>query len=313
MPLPVTFATLPATSPQPLSLFDQQFAALALCTIIPCTVTGANTLTMAPLSGTPTPVYNDLAAFSGIAASTNTGAVTAAVGGLAALPVYLDTSSGPVALSGGEIAADNAIFLMYDATLNSGGGGFHLRTTAVATLPSIGTLDILANITGGSAAPIGNTLTAILDAILGTTVGSIIARGASVWGANTETSWNPAIAFGGASTGVAYTTQLGQYLSIGRLTIGFFDVVLSSKGSASGAATISIPVTAGASRPGSVVISYYNALASGDTGMIFANVSAAAAVATLYQSGGTGTVTALTNSDFTNTSALTGFFFVFTG
>lgn len=127
MPLPVTFATLAASPPnQPLSLFDTQFAALAVCTIIPCQVTGTNALTLTPLINTPTPVYMELSAFSTIAAETNTGAVAALVGGLASLPVYKDTVSGPAALTGGEITIGNVVVLYYDALLNSGNGGFHL-------------------------------------------------------------------------------------------------------------------------------------------------------------------------------------------
>jgi hypothetical protein len=60
--------------------------------------------------------------------------------------------AGPVALSGGEIVATNAIFLTYDAALNSGGGGFHLRSTM--PLPPVGALP--ATVTSN----VGVTLTA---------------------------------------------------------------------------------------------------------------------------------------------------------
>jgi hypothetical protein len=57
----------------------------------------------------------------------------------------------------------------------------HTTLNALAALESLASLRIASNITGGEAAPTGNTLTAILDAILGSTRGEIPYRGASVW------------------------------------------------------------------------------------------------------------------------------------
>lgn len=108
---------------------DNNFLVLAAMSATPCAVVGTNSLTMTPLTNTPTvSQYNQLQAFSGIAAATNTGAVTATVGTLGSLPVYRDTSTGPVALTGSEIVVNNAFMLLYDAALNAGGGGFHLVT-----------------------------------------------------------------------------------------------------------------------------------------------------------------------------------------
>lgn len=208
MPLPTLFAGLTYATGAEL---DADFAAVALLATIPCTVAGTNTLLLAPLvtPATPTvPAYQNYMVFSGVAANTNTGATTAQVAGLAALSVYKDTGAGPVALTGGEITAKNLILLLYDSTLNSGAGGFHLQTapstatgtvTSVASgtgltggpitgtgtlaLASIASLRLLANITGGVAAPIPNSLSDILDAIVGTTAYRYLQRGASAWGA----------------------------------------------------------------------------------------------------------------------------------
>jgi len=54
-------------------------------------------------------------------------------------------------------------------------------TDYLVTLPTIPTLDILANTTGGTAAPAGVTLSAAIDAVLGSTQGDILYRGASAW------------------------------------------------------------------------------------------------------------------------------------
>lgn len=57
-----------------------------------------------------------------IAGFSNTGPMTVALGGGSAIPVLVDTSAGPVPLSGGEVVADNAVLLLYEAAR----GAFHI-------------------------------------------------------------------------------------------------------------------------------------------------------------------------------------------
>jgi hypothetical protein len=57
--------------------------------------------------------------------------------------------------------------------------------------------------------------------------------------AYTEGSWTPALAFGGSSTGVTYTTQVGRYIKIGKAVWLTASLVLTSNGTGTGAATIS--------------------------------------------------------------------------
>lgn len=62
-------------------------------------------------------------------------------------------------------------------------------------------------------------------------------------GANTlddyeEGSFTPTIAFGGASVGITYSTQVGRYIKIGRYVAIFGRIALSNKGSSTGNATI---------------------------------------------------------------------------
>lgn len=52
------------------------------------------------------------------------------------------------------------------------------------------------------------------------------------------TSWTPAMAFGGATTGITYTTQYGSIVKIGPIAFAFGHILLSSKGSATGSATV---------------------------------------------------------------------------
>lgn len=114
-----------------LSALDNNFTTFGALVPIPCSVAGTNTLTLtpSPVNMVPTPTltaYTTNVIFSGIASVTNTGPVNAAYGSLASLPVYKDTSAGPIALSGLEIVQNCAFSLRYDAALNSGNGGFHL-------------------------------------------------------------------------------------------------------------------------------------------------------------------------------------------
>lgn len=209
MPLPFSFATQPG--PIPLSELDANFLAAALLGVIPCAVNGTNSLLFTPLGSSPaTPsisAYQNYLVIAGIAVNANTSTTTAQIAGLGAVNVYKDTSSGPVALSGGEIQVGNIILLLYDSSLNSNAGGFHLQSapsantgtvakvvastglaggtiTASGTISfaSVSNLRLLANVSGGSAAPTPQTLSVIFDSILGSIQYGYPQRGASTWG-----------------------------------------------------------------------------------------------------------------------------------
>jgi len=61
----------------------------------------------------------------------------------------------------------------------------------------------------------------------------------------TTNTFTPVLNFGGATTGITYTTQTGQYTSIGNMTFCTISILLSNKGSATGTATITgLPVAA---------------------------------------------------------------------
>jgi hypothetical protein len=102
---------------------------------IPCTSAGTNAITLTQKSNVYTvTAYGNNMQLSAVAAASNSGAMTARLGALAALNVYKDTGSGPVALVGGELVSGNAFTLMYDSTLNSGAGGWHLfSSTGLST------------------------------------------------------------------------------------------------------------------------------------------------------------------------------------
>ena len=125
------FASL--TSPKEPDL-DTNLATLANLAVIPCAVTGVNTLALSPLAGDLPPVgaYKNNQMFVGRAGSGNTAAVTAQYLTLAQLNVYKDTTTGPAALTGAEFAQGQMLLLAYDGTLNSGLGGLHLLNPIVS-------------------------------------------------------------------------------------------------------------------------------------------------------------------------------------
>lgn len=62
----------------------------------------------------------------------------------------------------------------------------------------------------------------------------------------TTGTWTPVVNFGGATTGITYTVQNGQYSQIGNVVFCTFFIQINSKGSATGTATITgLPVSTG--------------------------------------------------------------------
>lgn len=65
-----------------------------------------------------------------------------------------------------------------------------------------------------------------------------------------EGSFTPALAFGGATTGITYTTQVGTFTRIGDRVYFEIEIVLSNNGSASGNVTVTgLPYAASSTTP----------------------------------------------------------------
>lgn len=107
-------------------------------------------------------------------------------------------------------------------SLTSGTGvtvsGSPCTTICSFSLTAIADHTVLANISGGSAAPISNTLTAVIDNALGSTQGNILYRNATVWtvlapGTNgqvlTQGASTPAWASAGSVTNVTISAGAG--------------------------------------------------------------------------------------------------------
>lgn len=130
MALPNTFGNQTVSTGQQL---DDNFAALGKVATLPGVLSGTNSLALALQTDVASvAAYQNGNVFVGVAAGTNTGGVTLAVGSLSALTVYKDTSAGPAALTAGDIFIGNAYGFIYDPALSSGAGGFHLQRYAAA-------------------------------------------------------------------------------------------------------------------------------------------------------------------------------------
>jgi len=143
-----TFAAL-GTGPATPDMLDGNFNILTVRAPFDCTVSGTNTLTMVPVSGaTGLGVFTFGTQFSGIAANSNTGAVTVSVTGFTgSFPVYKDIVGGPAVLTGGEIVAGTLFTLFFDQALNGNAGGFHLLSAAFS---SAGGSPIFSVVTAGT-------------------------------------------------------------------------------------------------------------------------------------------------------------------
>jgi hypothetical protein len=119
-----------------------------------------------------------------------------------------------------------------------------------------------------------------------------------------STPWTPALVFGGASVGMTASNS-GASIRIGPFVIAVARINLSAKGSSTGAAAITgLPFAEGAGVGGVYVPQFYVNLA-GLTGAIFGLIGAGNSVVGLQQHAA-GTVIAVTDANFTNTSTLNG-------
>lgn len=128
-------------------------------------------------------------------------------------------------------------------------------------------------------------------------------------GANTlddyeEGTWTPAVAFGGASVGVTYTTQVGHYIKIGQFVTLWARIVLSSKGTSTGTATVTgFPFTTNStanwSAGGRVTLGQNFTTVQPEVARTTENTTLAAILA-----GGANTYAGLNDTNFNNNSVL---------
>jgi hypothetical protein len=129
--------------------------------------------------------------------------------------------------------------------------------------------------------------------------GAIFQNGLATTGA--KTSWTPVLNFGGTTTGITYGTQAGKYVQNGKVVVAEFFLVLTSKGSATGTATITgLPVTA--NNAGNCSITYLGNMSSLGSWLYGAVSSTTIALQQLSL----GSQAGLDNTNFTDTTQIEG-------
>lgn len=114
----------------------------------------------------------------------------------------------------------------------------------------------------------------------------------------TATTFTPVLKFGGATSGITYSQQAGSYVQVGKVVLAEVAITLTSKGTSTGAATITgMPVTVAGSGPVCPVdlVASFAAL----TGTVYGSIGGT--TLNLLQTASTGRAT-VTDANFTNTS-----------
>lgn len=133
MSLPNIFATQSGNVTA--SELDANFNAVGNMGLYRCTATGTNTITLTPATNQPA-----VSAYAGnlgvffVAANTSTGPVQAQVGILPEIPVY--NQDGTIA-GANSILANSAYTMFYEASLNTGAGGWQLAQTPAAAQSNV--------------------------------------------------------------------------------------------------------------------------------------------------------------------------------
>jgi len=97
-------------------------------------------------------------------------------------------------------------------SVSSGTGltGGPITGSGTLSLAQIGTLELLANVGGVSASPAGTTLSALLDAAIGSARGSILRRGASAWSVLTPGTSGTYLKSGGSGADLSWDSPAGS-------------------------------------------------------------------------------------------------------
>lgn len=125
-----------------------------------------------------------------------------------------------------------------------------------------------------------------------------------------ESTFTPAMAFGGGTTGITYGTQSGTYVRIGRVIYVSVLLTLTNKGSSTGSATITgFPVAVGVTSQIMWARADLVSYPAGDS-VVFAVANSGTAFS-LFGTGSNVNASALADTNFNNTSSINinGFYF----
>lgn len=242
-----------------------------------------------------------------VVGSTGGAASTFMQSGSGELRVY--STNGPVNMYSGtgviNISGDAA------ATAVNVGAGAAAKTVTMGSTTSGSTSVIQAPAGGITLTGVAGTSVSNLNYVtINSSTGQL---GSTANTGSAQTSFTPALQFGGASTGITYSIQTGYYSRVGNIVYYSLYLALSAVGSATGDATISgLPITSANISN----LTYAGAVVAGSltyTGTsICAFVQQNATVLSLVQMSSTFPFSSLSNTNFSSSSVIevTGFYFV---
>jgi len=201
-------------------------------------------------------------------------------------------------------------------TITVGSAVTGYRTPAQASVPNADTFDYV--LEDGAAWEIGtgtytSSGTTVARTLIASSTGSLLSLSGNAvmyitaiasklpYNYNENDTYLPSLTFGGGSVGMTYGSRSARWTRIGRFVFVQFVIVLTAKGSSTGPAQVSLPLTAAATYYHQNAIAFQNAAAALTNPTVEAN--AGTALANFNQISGTTTVN-LTHANFTNTTAL---------
>jgi hypothetical protein len=110
-------------------------------------------------------------------------------------------------------------------------------------------------------------------------------------------TYTPVLSFGGGTTGITYSTQTGEYFTIGTFVWSNITIILTNKGSSTGTASITLPVAANVDAWCAIVPDNLTF-----AGFVQGFISGSGVTILSYSSGGT--ATALTDAEFANNTVI---------
>ncbi len=118
-------------------------------------------------------------------------------------------------------------------------------------------------------------------------------------------TWTPDLTFGGSSTGITYSSRNGYYARAGSIVFVQGVFILTSKGSATGNASIgNLPFTSAASGQAWLTVAWQNMTSSYVNMIGFVNNSSASISIRGITAAATTNLTTVTDTGFSNTSIL---------
>jgi hypothetical protein len=119
-----------------------------------------------------------------------------------ALALYEATDTGALSMWDGS----QWLNVVVSITAGTGLSGGTINSEGTIALAAIASHDVLANTTSGSAAPTATTVTALLDAALGSTQGDVLYRSASAWTVLAPGTSGQVLQSGGAAANPSWHT-----------------------------------------------------------------------------------------------------------